>query len=273
MVGGARQLHALGGGDGGPGATPWPAPAAASTSTWPRTGPTWRTAARATARSLLDRLHRHGLLARARCSRTACTWRRRRWRGRHARGAWIAHNPRSNMNNAVGYAPTAALQRAALGTDGMDEDMLAEARAAFLQDARRRPRRRVRAPRWSCSRAAIAWPPRCFGLPFGKLDSRRARRPRRPRLRARPRPLAHRQPGRPPAVRHATAATCASVMVAGRWVVRDRRVIARGRGRRPSPARGRGRARPVAADGPLDTTRSRPHFTQELPCHASSAAA
>jgi cytosine/adenosine deaminase-related metal-dependent hydrolase len=37
------------------------------------------------------------------------------------------------MNNAVGHAPTAAFRQAALGTDGMDEDMLAEARAAFLK--------------------------------------------------------------------------------------------------------------------------------------------
>jgi len=36
------------------------------------------------------------------------------------------------MNNAVGHAPTAAFRRAALGTDGIDEDVLAEARAAFL---------------------------------------------------------------------------------------------------------------------------------------------
>jgi putative selenium metabolism protein SsnA len=48
-------------------------------------------------------------------------------------GCWIAHNPRSNMNNSVGYAPVASMNRAALGTDGMDEDMLVEARAAYLK--------------------------------------------------------------------------------------------------------------------------------------------
>jgi cytosine/adenosine deaminase-related metal-dependent hydrolase len=37
------------------------------------------------------------------------------------------------MNNDVGYAPTRAFRQAALGTDGMDEDVLAEARVAFLQ--------------------------------------------------------------------------------------------------------------------------------------------
>jgi putative selenium metabolism protein SsnA len=47
-------------------------------------------------------------------------------------GACLVHCPRSNANNAVGRAPTAHFRRSALGTDGLDEDMLAETRAAFL---------------------------------------------------------------------------------------------------------------------------------------------
>ncbi len=48
-------------------------------------------------------------------------------------GSWIVHNPRSNLQNAVGYADVATLgPRVALGTDGMDGDLLAEARAAHL---------------------------------------------------------------------------------------------------------------------------------------------
>jgi len=50
-----------------------------------------------------------------------------------ADGAWLVHCPRSNMNNAVGHARTIAFRRAALGTDGLDQDMLAETRAAFLR--------------------------------------------------------------------------------------------------------------------------------------------
>ncbi len=39
----------------------------------------------------------------------------------------LAHNPRSNMNNAVGYTPLAAVRRPiVLGTDGIGSDMLAE---------------------------------------------------------------------------------------------------------------------------------------------------
>jgi len=49
-------------------------------------------------------------------------------------GSTMAHNPRSNMNNAVGYAPVKAFQcPVMLGTDGIGGDMFAEARAAWLK--------------------------------------------------------------------------------------------------------------------------------------------
>lgn len=45
----------------------------------------------------------------------------------------IAHNARSNMNNAVGYAPIGiAHDQMMLGTDGIGGDMFAEVRAAWL---------------------------------------------------------------------------------------------------------------------------------------------
>jgi cytosine/adenosine deaminase-related metal-dependent hydrolase len=45
----------------------------------------------------------------------------------------IAHNPRSNMNNGVGYARPAARPNAvALGTDGIGADMLEEMRLAYV---------------------------------------------------------------------------------------------------------------------------------------------
>ncbi|MGH2827521.1 MAG: amidohydrolase family protein [Actinomycetota bacterium] len=51
-----------------------------------------------------------------------------------ASGAFVAHNPRSNMNNGVGYAPALRLgERVALGTDGIDGDMLAETKACYLK--------------------------------------------------------------------------------------------------------------------------------------------
>ncbi len=46
----------------------------------------------------------------------------------------IAHNPRSNMNNSVGYArPAARPNRIVLGTDGIGADMLEEFRLAYVR--------------------------------------------------------------------------------------------------------------------------------------------
>ena len=46
----------------------------------------------------------------------------------------IAHNPRSNMNNAVGYArPAQRPNPVALGTDGIGADMLEEFRLAYVR--------------------------------------------------------------------------------------------------------------------------------------------
>ena len=87
----------------------------------------------------------------------------------HTKGAWIAHNPRSNMNNTVGYAPVTAMRRAALGTDGMDQDLLAEARAAFLK-----MREAGREDAYGAALEMLAGGHRLaaalFGIPFGKLD-------------------------------------------------------------------------------------------------------
>ena len=54
-------------------------------------------------------------------------------------GAWFAHNPRSNMNNQVGYAPVTEFgDRVVMGTDGIGADIFDEARFAFFKgrDAR-----------------------------------------------------------------------------------------------------------------------------------------
>jgi len=50
------------------------------------------------------------------------------------RGVWVAHQARSNMNNAVGYAGgLAALEKVALGTDGIDDDIRSELKSAFFR--------------------------------------------------------------------------------------------------------------------------------------------
>jgi putative selenium metabolism protein SsnA len=51
---------------------------------------------------------------------------------------WIAHNPRSNMNNSVGYADPGTLgSRVILGTDGIGADMIAESQHAFFRNRER----------------------------------------------------------------------------------------------------------------------------------------
>jgi cytosine/adenosine deaminase-related metal-dependent hydrolase len=70
----------------------------------------------------------------------------------HASGAWVAHNPRSNMNNRVGRAPVARLgERVALGADGIDGDMFAESRAAYWRGREDDP---SISPSWVLSRLA-----------------------------------------------------------------------------------------------------------------------
>jgi putative selenium metabolism protein SsnA len=89
-------------------------------------------AVRRGASGVVERLRRHGLVGRGTILVHAVHLDERELHEAQEVGAWVVHCPRSNMNNAVGRAPTAAFRRTALGTDGMDEDMLAEARAAFL---------------------------------------------------------------------------------------------------------------------------------------------
>ncbi len=49
-------------------------------------------------------------------------------------GAWLTHQPRSNMNNHVGYMQGArSLEKVALGTDGINGDIIGEAQAAFFR--------------------------------------------------------------------------------------------------------------------------------------------
>jgi len=51
-------------------------------------------------------------------------------------GTWVVHNPRSNMNNAVGTAPVPAMLMAGLpvglGNDGFSMNMFQEMKAAYL---------------------------------------------------------------------------------------------------------------------------------------------
>jgi len=171
---------------------------------------------------LLQRFDAHGLLA-ARALLAHCVHlTEAEVAEAHTRGCWVAHNPRSNMNNAVGHAPTAAFKRAALGTDGMDGDMLAEARAAYL-----RMRDAGRGDAMDAALELLAGGHRLaaalFGLPFGKLDA------------GAPADLAVLAYD-PPTPLHTgnlgghllfgmDRSHVSSVMVAGRWVLREGRLV------------------------------------------------
>lgn len=68
-----------------------------------------------------------------------------------ASGATVVCNPRSNMNNAVGYSPfNRRGGRIALGTDGIDGDMFAEAQTGFLRTIEAGPARST----WPLTRLA-----------------------------------------------------------------------------------------------------------------------
>ncbi len=72
----------------------------------------------------------------------------------------VVHNPRSNLNNAVGYGRPARFDRVALGTDGIGADMLEEFRARVRARARRRRERRRPSCRGRGSRPAPTSSPR-----------------------------------------------------------------------------------------------------------------
>lgn len=118
---------------------------------------------------LVERLARHGLLRPRTILAHGVHLSETELLEAQAAGAWIAHNPRSNMNNGVGQAPTRAFRRAALGTDGIDQDLLAEARAAFLK-----MREAGREDAAGAALEMLAGGQRLaaafFGVPFGTLE-------------------------------------------------------------------------------------------------------
>ncbi|MGB9640798.1 MAG: putative aminohydrolase SsnA [Anaerolineales bacterium] len=98
---------------------------------------------------VVDRLHRHGILGDntilAHCVHVDA----REAEILAESGSWVTHQPRSNMNNAVGVAPVESLLRigvpVCLGTDGFTSTMWEEWKFAYLlhkvwhRDPRRMP--------------------------------------------------------------------------------------------------------------------------------------
>ena len=138
-------------------------------------------------------------------------------------GATVAHNARSNMNNAVGRANVGLLgAHLALGTDGIGADMFEESRTAFF---RLREDDLGAGPDWALARLAESarLAGRIFGEPLlGTLEP------------GAPADLVVLDYAAPVPVRESTFAghwvfglssRCVRhVMVGGEWVVRDRRL-------------------------------------------------
>ena len=85
-------------------------------------------------------------------------------------GPTIAHNTRSNMNNAVGYAPMGEFQcPVMLGTDGIGADMFTEARVAWFRSSEAKtgltPRQVTDLLAQGARRASQA-----LGITLGKLE-------------------------------------------------------------------------------------------------------
>jgi putative selenium metabolism protein SsnA len=119
---------------------------------------------------LVERLTRHELIADRTLLVHAVHLSEPELREAQAAGAWLAHCPRSNMNNSVGHARTTAFRRAALGSDGLDEDILAEARAAFLR-MRDTGREDALAAAFEMLVGGHRLAAEFFGLRFGVLDA------------------------------------------------------------------------------------------------------
>jgi putative selenium metabolism protein SsnA len=141
----------------------------------------------------------------------------------HAANASLAHNARSNMSNSIGRARLGALgSRVALGTDGIGADMFEESRAAYFR--LREDDRRV-GPDWPLRRLAEG--ARIAAQAFGDPQLGRIEDGAPADLvvldYAAPAPLGEGSfPGH--WVFGLSARTVRDVMVAGEWVVLDRRL-------------------------------------------------
>ncbi|MBM4169561.1 MAG: putative aminohydrolase SsnA [Ignavibacteria bacterium] len=85
---------------------------------------------------IVDRLAKHGILRKKSIFAHGVHCSKKELNNVDASGGWMVHNPRSNMNNAVGYAPLNWFgSHAALGTDGFPADMFEEMKCGYFRNA------------------------------------------------------------------------------------------------------------------------------------------
>ncbi|HEY6952883.1 MAG TPA: amidohydrolase family protein, partial [Bacteroidota bacterium] len=86
--------------------------------------------------SLVDRLDKFGILRKKSIIAHGVHLTEKQLSKVNRSGARLVHNPRSNMNNAIGYAPLKWFgQLSALGTDGFPADMFEEAKFGYCRNA------------------------------------------------------------------------------------------------------------------------------------------
>lgn len=175
--------------------------------------------------ALIDRLAKHELLRRESIFAHGTHLSPEAVAKVNASGLTMAHNPRSNMNNAVGYAPVASFRcPIVLGTDGIGADMFAEAKHAWFiarhQQAAISPVRIIDMLAASARRASQS-----LGVTLGKLSENAAADvvvtdyiPATPLT-----------PDNLPGhfLFAMNSANVVHVVVNGQWAVRDRSVLAR----------------------------------------------
>jgi cytosine/adenosine deaminase-related metal-dependent hydrolase len=84
--------------------------------------------------ALIDRLEKHGLVKAKTIFAHGTHLNAAAIQRVNAVGLTLAHNPRSNMNNSVGYTPVAKFRSPVmLGTDGIGADIFDEAKTAWFK--------------------------------------------------------------------------------------------------------------------------------------------
>jgi putative selenium metabolism protein SsnA len=86
-------------------------------------------------KDIISRLTEHGVMRKKSIFAHGVHLNQKQFAAIEKSGAWMVHNPRSNMNNAVGYAPLNWYgNHTALGTDGFPADMFDEAKFGYYRN-------------------------------------------------------------------------------------------------------------------------------------------
>jgi putative selenium metabolism protein SsnA len=173
-------------------------------------------------RSIIDRLHGANILTNKSILAHCIHLSAKEYSQLNNTKPWLAHNPRSNMNNKVGVAPVHQFKdRGMIGTDGFPSDMIEEASFAFFKRQDSQQQQKIDYAR------LISGGQRCvseiFDMPCGTLENNSVADLivsdyTAPTPLTKENILGHYLFGM-------SSANVESVMVGGKWVVQDRTVL------------------------------------------------